>query len=183
MRDTVESRWRQDVAKRVSEYVSWMYAECHDELKPMAANYLDRAAETRLDLEASWRLYEKFDREGRTEDKIVFYKMFNPKEMEKEIERLNSKARYFMNPKPKNDGTRVTPVEIETARQFPMTSLVNKKKGQYIKCILHEDKKPSMLVNDYYLYCFVCAKGVDSIEYVQMTEHICFMDAVKRLSR
>ena len=183
MRDTVQSRWRRDIAKRVSEYISWLHVECHDELRPLANMYLDRAADMRLEVETSWRLYEKLDREGRTQDKIIFYKMFQPEKMEAEIKRLHAKARYYMNPKPKDDGSKVTPAEIESARQYPMTSLIDKKKGEYIKCILHEDKKPSMLVNDNYLYCFVCVKHVDCIEYLVKTEGLTFTGAVKRLSR
>lgn len=181
--DPVEMEWRKDMGKRHREYVQWLHSECWDELRPLADFYLERASLVRQDLEAFWALHTMFGKQGRIEDRVVMFHLFRPKDAEKEINRLETLAKTYSQPKQPIDTSKVTEIEIERARNFPITSLLNVKKGSRINCIFHEDKNPSMLVNDYYVYCFVCCGHADSIDYLMKTEGIGFAVAVKRLSR
>lgn len=67
------------------------------------------------------------------------------------------------------------------AREYPFADLYEFKRGMAL-CPFHADKDPSMrLFPDNHVYCFSCAKGWDTIAFVQERDGLNFPEAVKRL--
>lgn len=59
---------------------------------------------------------------------------------------------------------------------------VVKQSGRYFtRCPMHDDRNPSMQVNDYTLYCYVCKETVDLIGYVMAANSISFLEALQLL--
>ena len=72
--------------------------------------------------------------------------------------------------------------DIQLAREFPITRLLDKKPGDHIVCPGHEDKDPSLRIYQDHVHCFVCGFHADSIDWLKKTQGLFFMDAVKALS-
>lgn len=77
------------------------------------------------------------------------------KKMESEINFLNNKNDY------KN--SRLTPLEIQKAEQYPIEDIVHVNKSGFALCVNHSDRKPSMFCKNGFAYCFTCVKGSSSI--------------------
>lgn len=76
----------------------------------------------------------------------------------------------------------VTEEQIEVARQSPVESLLpNPVKHHRTQCFNHEDRHPSMQVNETYVYCHVCCKSWDSIAITMAVHGHDFRSAVKWL--
>lgn len=83
--------------------------------------------------------------------------------------------------KPEKPGD-ITDDMIRRAKECPFTDLHEFKRNQGL-CPFHGDKNPSMhLFPDNHVYCFSCAKGWDTIGFVQQRDGLSFPEAVKRLS-
>lgn len=93
------------------------------------------------------------------------------KKIDKEIEMLN---------RVDIDGS-LTQMEIERARDHPLSEVVGCKVGAKIICPFHDDHHPSMQVYKLTGFCFVCQKSVDSIGWL-MEQGLSFVTAVKRLA-
>lgn len=87
--------------------------------------------------------------------------------------------------KPKKDG--LTDEMIERAREYPIKMLLpNPVRHKMTLCCFHEDKYPSMYVNDVndgnYVHCFSCNKGWNPIDFTMSTRGYDFKEAVKYLN-
>ena len=78
-----------------------------------------------------------------------------------------------------NYQNKITDDMIERARQYPISNMVQVKRGIAI-CPFHNDKQPSMSVSDKknLYYCHACKAGGDSITFVMSKENMTFSDAV-----
>lgn len=76
---------------------------------------------------------------------------------------------------------RVTDEEVALAKTVSMPALLDLPEGSKIHCQWHEDTEPSMQVYLHNLYCFVCGKSCDQIEWIRLTRHMNFAEAVKHL--
>lgn len=54
-------------------------------------------------------------------------------------------------------------------------------KHRFIHCLLHDDRNPSMQVNENYLYCHSCKEQLDLIGLVQHERDCNFMDAIRHI--
>ena len=97
---------------------------------------------------------------------------------------------YLLNllPPSRSVNQRITSEQIEQAKNIPLASLIPSVKragvGSYkATCPFHEDKKPSLSITESknLWYCFVCCIGGTPITYVQKTENLGFVEAVKKL--
>ena len=50
-------------------------------------------------------------------------------------------------------------------------------------CPFHDDKNPSMKLNEEYFYCFGCGAGGDVISFIMKIENLDYTDAVKFLAQ
>lgn len=73
-------------------------------------------------------------------------------------------------------------LNIESAKSFPITNLIEFKHG-VAKCIFHNDNNPSMhyYPNTNTIYCFSCQTYADSIKVYQTLNNCSFIEAVKKL--
>lgn len=72
---------------------------------------------------------------------------------------------------------------LEIARNTKIYEIVGTRSKRKIKCLWHDDGKPSLfLYDDGHGFCFVCMKRVDSIEYVMKSSGKTFWQAVKLLA-
>ena len=70
--------------------------------------------------------------------------------------------------------------DIETARQADVRQFLPEPvKRNKIKCFNHDDKSPSMQVNDTWVYCHSCCRRWDSIDVVRQLQRLDFVRAVK----
>lgn len=77
----------------------------------------------------------------------------------------------------------VTDEDIERAREFPISSLLDFNSSGFCNCIFHTEDTPSMR---YYtdtnsVYCFGCGRSADTISVYMKIYNIPFIDAVKKL--
>lgn len=84
----------------------------------------------------------------------------------------------------RNTKTEDNVVDIQKAKTYPMTQIVELTRANTMKCLWHEDKNPSM---QYYpktnsLYCFSCNKKADTIDVVMKKTGLPFIDAVRQLT-
>ena len=86
--------------------------------------------------------------------------------------------------------TKDTRQNVPFAKEIPILSVVEQKtrlrkvgRNYTGKCPFHKERYPSFYVypNTNSFYCFGCAKGGDVIRFVELTEGLSFMEAVKRL--
>lgn len=100
---------------------------------------------------------------------------------------LNGQVKQFelelnsSNKKP-ND-KRITQVDIERAKQYPLENLLTNIRHNKTNCISgsHEDKHPSMDVRNGFAYCYSCGWRGDSIAVFMKVNTVDFITAVKRL--
>jgi len=80
-------------------------------------------------------------------------------------------------------GKHTDEVDIDRAKQVPITDFIKIRQG-FATCPLHIDKKPSLKVyKNNTWYCFSCHTGGDVIEFIIRTHNINFLSAVKYLLR
>jgi len=81
----------------------------------------------------------------------------------------------------------ITDMDIEKARNVSLTSLIEcKRRGgkHWAQCPFHEEKTASMIINENNTAkCFSCQWYGDSIAFVQKTEGLNFIEAVKWLRK
>lgn len=97
--------------------------------------------------------------------------------MERRLARLERELLHRKSPPTGDD---LTEAQLERARSRPLTDLLEAKRG-YVKCPFHDDNKPSMWVKGGFGWCFVCAKGIDSIGYLMQFRGLKFREAVEAL--
>lgn len=83
-----------------------------------------------------------------------------------------------------NKGSRNFVANIEKAKQYPITELIEFNNAGMAKCIFHNEKTASL---KYYpktnsVYCFGCHEYADSIKIYRHLTNCSFVDAVKKLS-
>jgi len=70
--------------------------------------------------------------------------------------------------------------DIDAARATNIAKyLPNPVKGKMTKCFNHEDKSPSMQVNNTWVYCHSCCRKWDTIDLVRQVQGLDFVRAVK----
>lgn len=79
------------------------------------------------------------------------------------------------------DDNGITPDRIAIARNYSIDRLFEAKRG-FIKCLWHDDNKPSMWIKGNFGHCFVCGVTKDVIDLAMESNGISFVNAVKMLS-
>ena len=102
------------------------------------------------------------------------------KEKMKPLESLMRILEWKKNPK--KDGS-IKDIDIERAKEFPITNLVTPNRGGFILCPFHHEKTPSCKIyeENNHWHCFGCGAGGDVIDLVMQENDIDFISAVKRL--
>ena len=70
---------------------------------------------------------------------------------------------------------------VAQARRIPMSEVVAVNRLGYALCPFHDDHHPSLHVTAHLAYCFICARGWDSLGLVMERDHLTFVEAVTRL--
>lgn len=106
---------------------------------------------------------------------------------EKEIKKYQYQLTYLdgLNNKstPDPQGNPITPERIERAKQFPISDLLEIRRGTTL-CIFHDDHKPSLKYypKDNRVYCYACNRGEDAIGVLMTLRKIDFREAVRFLA-
>lgn len=81
-------------------------------------------------------------------------------------------------------GNRITQIDIERARAYPIENLLQNIKGGKTHCIsgTHEDRNPSMDIRNGFVYCYSCGWHGDAIAVYMKTNGVDFITAVKTLN-
>jgi hypothetical protein len=84
--------------------------------------------------------------------------------------------------RPQNDDDRITPEQVQAAREYPLSSLIEFVHKTAV-CPFHSDSKPSLhsYANQNRCWCFVCHKGWNPIDFVMQRDEVSFKEAVLRL--
>lgn len=72
-------------------------------------------------------------------------------------------------------------LDVEKAREYPITDLVSFTRSGFAKCLWHDEKTPSMKRYKNHVYCFGCHKYGDVIDVMMKLEGLDFKDSVRRL--
>jgi len=79
--------------------------------------------------------------------------------------------------------SQISDADIETARQTNIEPyLPNPVKGKMTRCFNHDDKNPSMQVNDTWVYCYACLRRWDTINMVRQVRGLDFVSAVRYIN-
>ena len=102
--------------------------------------------------------------------------------LKKEFKKIKSEMNYLKNAiSGKSNGNGITPEMIERARDFPISELIELKRGM-ARCPFHPDKTPSFSVKNNRFRCFGCGTKGDSIQFVMNQDNLSFIEAVKSLN-
>ena len=123
-----------------------------------------------------------------SKEELSLWVEFHIKESKKDsykIENLEKVVEIMLFPtKDLNAKKQVTEQEIETAREYPITDLLEFNKRGFTKCLVHNpDKKPSLHYcrKTNRVYCFVCNYSGDSISVAMKVYGISFPSTVRML--
>ena len=104
---------------------------------------------------------------------------------EKEIKKYQYQLNYLANlgkPEAEKPKDPITPLRVEQARQYPISELLEIKRGTTL-CLWHDDHRPSMKIyRDNHVYCFVCNRRADSIDIYMSLNGVGFREAVRKLA-
>lgn len=126
----------------------------------------------------------------RQSELIKFYDELIDKSLqnyEKEIKKYQWQLTYLDGlsgtsaPLPQGDS--VTPERIGRAKQFPISDLLEFRRGT-VRCIFHDDTRPSLKYypKDNHVYCFSCCRHEDAIGVAMTLWGVDFRTAVRRLA-
>ncbi len=107
-------------------------------------------------------------------DKILVERWLKKKV--KEYKSMEYKIGYWQNP----DG-KISDEDIQRARDYPISDLLEIKKKGNICCPFHDDKHPSASIKNNRLHCFACNETWDAIDIIIKKEGLNFTEAVKLL--
>lgn len=93
----------------------------------------------------------------------------------KNVERLEMQVAAFLGK------AKITDDDIQRAREYPLRTLLNVKRGHLATCPFHTDKTPSMDTRNNFYYCYSCGRRGDAIDLVMQRDHASFVEAVQRL--
>lgn len=130
--------------------------------------YLQQERKTSFAKEVEQR--KKRDRQVRLLDKLKHTKDINKQQAIKRV------IREIENP------TRITKEQIETAKLYPIESLVVVNKQHFANCIAHTDTHPSMYCKGNYAHCFTCGYSGDVIDVAMRTWHTDFAKTINNLT-
>ena len=151
-------------------------------------NYTEYRKKRIQHLQCLMHLYEFFLKhlESIVEDKN---RTFLEKKMEIELLRTyKKKLQMFKDElkclKGESSKKGLTELQIQNARNYPISNMIEFNRANKGRCVFHEDKNPSM---HYYkdsnsVYCFSCHKSGDCIEVTKALYNLNFKEAVNRLS-
>lgn len=74
----------------------------------------------------------------------------------------------------------VSEIEIQRAREFPITELIENKR-MWAVCPFHSDREPSLYLKKNFYHCFACGVSGDTIKLTQHVYNVDFKTAVKML--
>lgn len=110
-----------------------------------------------------------------------FFLLDSVKSFEKEIKKLKLEL-HFKNTK---KGDRITQSDIESARKYPIKSLLMQNiKGGKTHCIsgTHKDEHPSMDIRHNFAHCYSCGFQGDSITVYRKLHNVDFITSVTALN-
>jgi hypothetical protein len=108
------------------------------------------------------------------------------KDLEKDLRPLKRESESLLNHinGVKNENKNViTDDMIETARQYPITSIIDFMGRKTVCCPFHKDSNPSMTLYDNRVHCFVCNKTWDSLSATMELDGVSFRGAVLALQQ
>jgi hypothetical protein len=107
------------------------------------------------------------------------------KDQKKELRPLRLEATALLNHVNSKEAEpvagKITPLMIEQARQYPITSIIDFPNGRHRCCPFHKDNNPSMALYDNHVHCFVCNRSWDSISATMELDGVSFREAVLAL--
>lgn len=98
------------------------------------------------------------------------------KDINNQIKKLIINIKYTY----KSNTTGITSEKIKLVKKVNMRKLVKVIKDRAV-CPFHKDIRPSAVIEENRLYCYVCNKGFDTIDVVQKTNKLSFYNAIRYL--
>jgi hypothetical protein len=176
---SIRNRGIINVYKSIDEYSAEAEYDLH--IKRVHKTY-SRGAPEDIKLPAS----ETKKIRGQMLSDIDFYKNLkrktNLKIWDATMDNLQASANRLRSGKKVTTGT-ITDSEIQSARGYKITNLLQTNDAGFAKCPFHNEKTPSMKVyEDNHAYCFGCHKQVDVISLYMHINNTTFVEAVRALS-
>lgn len=182
-----ESEW--DNIERYKKPFGGSDAPSHTSLRDFCVAYKDKKELLKEQIEIAYRNLERLEIAKREYADIIYRKSKNEWFWNDIVEAL------FTGPYEKRqndiikrnkfvlDNNRKL-LNIEKAKTFPITDLIEFNNSNMACCIFHNEKTPSL---HYYpktnsVYCFSCNTYGDSIKVFQQLNNCTFLEAVKKLS-
>jgi len=171
-------QFKKDIMPKVREAVKQHAAAYPEDFRRQArTQYLKGRMEDIIF--KTFYLMEDYDRHVKTDD--VDNRLFVGEQILGGIKTVVALQREIISLRRPERPGEITEDMIRRAREYPFTDLYEFKRNQAI-CPFHADKDPSMhLFPDNHVHCFSCAKGWDTIAFVQDRDGLSFPEAVKRL--
>lgn len=70
---------------------------------------------------------------------------------------------------------------IANAKEYPIEQILGVTRKGNVKCVWHDDTRPSMGIKNNHATCFSCGRHGDSIDVLMQIENLSFIEAVKQL--
>lgn len=96
-----------------------------------------------------------------------------------ELSKINKEIYRYEHPKYMEG---ITDEMIQTAREYPITDLIEVNQRGFAVCPFHDDHNPSAFCKNNYLYCFACNTQADTIKLYMHLNNCDFKTAVKELN-
>lgn len=123
------------------------------------------------------------DRENGTpaDSRMTTYILSDPDWWRNKLQKAQNEYNFILHKKD-FEQNKITPVDIDKAKEYPLEELIDIDDNDFALCINHTDRRPSMYCKDNFVHCFACQYTEDVIGVYRKLHNCSFVDAVKFLS-
>ncbi len=114
--------------------------------------------------------------------KRIFLIFFRYEYWKKRLHKFCMEYKFTILRKPNENQSKVTPIMIERAKEYPIEDIVEVNRSGFSLCLEHDDHHPSMDCRNNFCHCYVCGWSGDSISLYMKKHNVNFATAVEFLS-
>ena len=174
-----------ETLQKVFDFIEEVYKEEGEWCDESRINYLLGEIEYyQSELNVIETKFEKDRSNGTdTQKRLENYFISNPNWYREKIKKLENEYNFIKNRK-EYEQNKISPTDIERAREYPIEDLVDVNSKGFASCINHNEtmNTPGMFCKNNFAHCFSCGFQGDVIDVYRKIHNCGFIDAVKFLS-